>query len=211
MSNGRGYKRARIDMALHDAFLQIQYPDSKLYHLLFRAYDHCPILLLTEADEQRSYRSWKFYKCWLRDKNCMEVINFTWHTQSTGVNLHEKLSSTRKSLAKWNREDFGHINRRIKYLKDYISHVQSLPCSDSNSNKIQEIIENLSHWERIEAEFWQQRSGDNWILESDNNTTYFHSKANRRRARNNITALRDNSGNNITTLRDNSRNNITAH
>ncbi|XP_026383252.1 uncharacterized protein LOC113278700 [Papaver somniferum] len=194
MSNGRGYKRGRIDLALHNALWKLHYPYSKLYHLSFRASDHCTILLLTEAESHRPFRYWKFYKCWLRDSKCLELINTSSHDLEINSNFTEKLNNTRKVMAKWNREDFGHINKRIKYLKELLSNLKSLPYSNSNSNKIQTVIDHISYWEKIEAEFWQQKAGDNWIKDADNNTAYFHSRANRRRSRNNITALRDSSG-----------------
>ncbi|XP_026384967.1 uncharacterized protein LOC113280571 [Papaver somniferum] len=119
MLNGRGYKRRRIDMALHNALWIEQYPDSR---------------------------------------------------------------------------EFGHISEHVNYYKNLLSHLQSLPFSDTNSEQIHFVIDRLSHWEKIEAEYWQQKAGDHWILDVDNNTAYFHSKANRKRARNNITTLKDVSG-----------------
>ncbi|XP_026450958.1 uncharacterized protein LOC113351122 [Papaver somniferum] len=49
-------------------------------------------------------------------------------------------------------------------------------------------------WKKLEADFWHKKSGVNWFKESDNNTAFFHSFANRRRSRNHISSLRDDRG-----------------
>ncbi|XP_026429090.1 uncharacterized protein LOC113325068 [Papaver somniferum] len=184
MLNGRGYKRRRLDMALHNGLWIQYYPDSRVFHLPFRASDHCPILLSTESKCSRPSKAWKFYKCWLRDSSCSNIIQHTWSASINRDRFIDKLNNTRKVLAKWNREDFGHIGEHVSYYKNLFSHLQSLPFSDSNSEQIQIVIQQLSHWEKIEAEYWKQKAGDHWIMEDDNNTAYFHSRANRKRAKN---------------------------
>lgn len=75
---GKGYKRARIDMALHNSQFQIDYPDSKVFHLPFLASDHCPLLLITETEGYKPRNNWKFNRCWLQDPTCNEIISKSW-------------------------------------------------------------------------------------------------------------------------------------
>ncbi|XP_026410443.1 uncharacterized protein LOC113305643 [Papaver somniferum] len=124
--------------------------------------------------------------------------NYTWSNRTDGkgyrrgsnLSLNDKINHTRKKLEKWNKEDFGKISDHLKYYQSRLSQLQSLPYSPATSFQIQEIIDSLKHWEKIESEFWQQKSGDRWVKDEDNN----HTKANIRRSRNNITSLRDSSG-----------------
>ncbi|XP_026417077.1 uncharacterized protein LOC113312548 [Papaver somniferum] len=78
--NGKGYKRASIDMALQNSNWLREYPDSKVIHLSFLGSDHCPILLITESDSCGPRNAWKFYKCWLRDPKCSELIYDVWNS-----------------------------------------------------------------------------------------------------------------------------------
>ncbi|XP_026428197.1 uncharacterized protein LOC113324070 [Papaver somniferum] len=193
--NGKGYKRSRLDLELHNVKWQIDYPDSKLYHLPFLGLDHCLILIISEADCGESSHAWKFYKCWLKDSSCSQVISNSWNSQSNSCphqNLQNKLSFTRRSLSRWkSRQHFGHIEHQIKQFKLQLSQLQSLSFSIHISQQTESTINNLHYWRSIEAGSWQQKSGDHWVKDASNNTSYLHDFANIRRVRNNITSLRD--------------------
>lgn len=82
----------------------------------------------------------------------------------------------------------------IKCLKGQFSFLQNQQHSEVNAERINQTILQLNYWKKVEADFWQQKSGDRWIKETDNNTRYFHSLANKRRVGNHISALRNDQG-----------------
>ncbi|XP_026419902.1 uncharacterized protein LOC113315873 [Papaver somniferum] len=122
-TEGKGYRRARIDFALHNALWKMQYPNSKLHHLPFRASDHFPILLYSEGHHPKPKRAWKFYKCWLRDSSCLNTIINSWNSQDSNLSFNEKINHIRKELSRWNREDFGEIGEHLKYHQSRLSHL----------------------------------------------------------------------------------------
>ncbi|XP_026398677.1 uncharacterized protein LOC113294495 [Papaver somniferum] len=124
-NNGKGYKRARIDMALQNSNWIRDYPDSKVIHLPFLGSDHCPLLLITESNVIKPGNVWKFYKCWLRDPNCSELISDTWDSSLGNENITQNLSKSRRNLSKWNREHFGRINFHLRQLQQNLSDLQA--------------------------------------------------------------------------------------
>lgn len=147
-------------MALHNAQWQMNYLDSKFYHLPFLGSDHCPLLLVTEADVYKPRNSWKFYICWLRDPTCSQFVFSTWGSSTDNYDINQKLSQARKNLSKWNKEHF--LVRLIKILFNLRISISTSVSSAQWKNccQVQLTIDKLNYWKKVEAEFWQQKFRD---------------------------------------------------
>jgi len=71
---------------------------------------------------------------------------------------------------------------------------QRLPPSDYSLEKCQELTAKLDDLHRKEESYWYLRSYMNELRDGDQNTGYFHYKAESRRRRNTIKGLEDEGG-----------------
>ncbi|XP_026429118.1 uncharacterized protein LOC113325103 [Papaver somniferum] len=97
---------------------------------------------------------------------------------------------------------FGNIHSNIALLHQKLEVVQaSIPNQDTGA-QVEELEHQIEHWHQIQSEFWGQKARDEYFLEMDRNTRFHHANTNRRRSRNNISALKDESGSWCTTRND---------
>ncbi|XP_026379630.1 uncharacterized protein LOC113274464 [Papaver somniferum] len=171
-TNGKGYKRARIDYALHNSSWVRDYPNSKVLHLPFLGSDHCPLLLITDSFVPRQSKGWKFFRCWLQDSTCVDLILNTWTSTPINMELNAKLGTMRKQLSKWNKHHFGSVHSNVQHLLASLSQLQAKPFSDTISEEISDTIRELEYWKKIEADFWNQKSRDHWVQDMDNNALF---------------------------------------
>lgn len=84
--------------------------------------------------------------------------------------------------------------RKFKELRKL--RVDLMRQSDQNhiQSNIQEIDKKLDHLLEMEEVHWKVRSRNNWLVNGDRNTGYFHACANERRKRNVIKGLMDSNG-----------------
>lgn len=138
--------------------------------------------------------SFQVFFTWLNDESCTIVIENAWNTSTSGSHafqLVKKLQYTRKLLSIWNREHFGNINHKVDNLQQQLNHLQSLPYNDECHNKILFINKELDKCHKMKSELYQQKSRDHFIKDMNYNNKYFHTKTNRKKARNNIDSIQD--------------------
>ncbi|XP_026377773.1 uncharacterized protein LOC113272082 [Papaver somniferum] len=126
------------------------------------------------------------------------LIEKAWSTTVTGspgFRLTQKLQTTRRDLSIWNRAHFGDINQKVDKLQKELNTLQEQPFTAETHDKIFYINKELEGHHRMKSEFYQQKSRDHFIKDMDTNIKYFHIKANRKKARNNIDSIRDHNNN----------------
>ncbi|XP_026400569.1 uncharacterized protein LOC113296476 [Papaver somniferum] len=195
---GTGKKRSWIDLALGNAAWNATFPSSKILHLSQMGSDYCPIMLITDYNQHKLWKPFKFFQTWLNDKKCAVEIAKAWSKQvqgSTTFKLTKKMQFTIIALSKWNRKHFGEINLKVDNLQKQLSDIQSLPHSQENTSKSFQVNEELQRWHHIRNEFNKQKVRDNFLKEMDNNTKYFHTVNKRKGGRNNIDSFKDMNGN----------------
>ncbi|KAF3784469.1 hypothetical protein EJ110_NYTH27264 [Nymphaea thermarum] len=89
--------------------------------------------------QERRKRRFRFFKPWLNDSRAKEIINEAWATTHYGcpmLRVLGKLSEVKKRLNRWNREDFGRIDEKVKSLVqgelyEQIKHDRHLSLKDA--------------------------------------------------------------------------------
>ena len=67
-------------------------------------------------------------------------------------------------------------------MEDKLTCLLGQPFTDESIERKKELIGKLNRLLEQEEQFWRQRSKENWIKLGDQNTKYFHHKANRGRS-----------------------------
>ncbi|KAL0405110.1 UNVERIFIED_CONTAM: hypothetical protein Slati_3824900 [Sesamum latifolium] len=115
-------------------------------------------------------------------------------TGNSQESLIENLRSYRVGLCRWNKEEFGNIQKQCRELENQICSLeqgQLITTSNRILSSMRTRLEDLSYKEEL---MWKQRAKALWLKEGDKNTAFFHAKANERRLRKEVKALRDASG-----------------
>ncbi|OVA04575.1 Endonuclease/exonuclease/phosphatase [Macleaya cordata] len=99
-NNRKGLARTkvRLDRVLANSYWLLQNPDAKLKHLTHLGSDHLPILLSLEDFSGKKKRPFKFFRCWLKEDSCKDIISQSWSTNDTGSPaflLNRKLQNVR--------------------------------------------------------------------------------------------------------------------
>ncbi|KAL9679659.1 hypothetical protein QQ045_017525 [Rhodiola kirilowii] len=188
---GRDEIQCRLDRAVGDELWIDRYPNTKIHHLVSHRSDHCPLILSLDKPTRAQGKPFRFEAMWMRDTSLADTINKNW--RSTG-NISDKLSFLSQQLRVWNKKSFGNVGNHLKNLKKELVDVRQGMRTRSSSEKEKSIANEIDEWLIREETMWAQRSRISWLSEGDNNTRFFHLKANARRRVNTLSVLIDKDG-----------------
>ncbi|KAL9671942.1 hypothetical protein QQ045_009516 [Rhodiola kirilowii] len=183
--------QCRLDRAVGNDLWVHNYPNSIIQHLVSHHSDHCPLLLNIDEGEIVQERPFRFESMWMRDAGLVEIVNNSWNFSG---NMHDKLSQLSQQLKAWNKKSFGKVGYHLKRLKEELVEVRQGRRTNFAAEKEKSIAKDIDEWLVREELMWAQRSRVAWLSEGDNNTRFFHLKANARRRINTISSLVDKDG-----------------
>ncbi|XP_060972000.1 uncharacterized protein LOC115703869 [Cannabis sativa] len=151
---------------------------------------HCG---LEDLELQGHHHRFRFENSWLKEPLCLEIVRDAWSEEQNG-NISNKIKLCVERLLSWGKELTGNLNQRIKAYKNDLQKLHGL--RDINSvQRYDEIKKKLYEALDRRESYWKQRAKQFWLREGDQNSSYFHKAASRRKKNNQITQLRDNNGN----------------
>ncbi|CAM8980230.1 unnamed protein product [Rhodiola kirilowii] len=183
--------QCRLDRAVGDSLWIDNYPNSVIHHLTSHRSDHCPVLLCMDGVSLAKRKPFRFEAMWMRDSSFENTVNKHWRLNG---NMNDKLSHLTEHLKVWNRKCFGHVGNKLRKLKKDLAEVRQGRRNQFSSEKEKNISNEIDEWLIREESMWAQRSRISWLSEGDNNTKFFHLKANARRRTNTISTLIDSEG-----------------
>ena len=152
---------------------------------------HRPLLLqLGHRDVSSINRPFRFIASWILHDNFSEFVRDHWEDSSEWV---DNINSFSEACREWNRNVFGHIERRKKKLLSRLDGVNRAIARGGNGDYFENLQAQL--WQQLditlsqEALLWAQKARINWSIHGDRNTKLFHAHANRRRKCNRIDAI----------------------
>lgn len=106
----------------------------------------------------------------------------------------DKILACQDNLKVWNKKTFGHVwnslTKKLRELKD----AEEEGSYRINLEKIYKLRGDIQKLKIREESMWKQRSQNALLKEGDNNTTFFHCRANQRNRCNLIVGLEDDAG-----------------
>ncbi|KAI9070746.1 hypothetical protein K1719_047292 [Acacia pycnantha] len=118
-------------------------------------------------------------------------LNWNWNTD---LSWAENIDQFTTACKHWNKQVFGHTNATKKQLLGRLNGITRTESRFGLSMELKELQRSL--WRREEevltqeSLIWAQKSRSEWVVDGDRNTRYFHARANGRRKRNYIGALK---------------------
>jgi hypothetical protein len=149
--------------------------------------DHNPLLLCTEQNTvKKSNKQFCFETAWIKHEEFFIKVGEVW---GKSVNANDavgkwiiKMGRVKKNLKGWGNSMKGHARKYWMTLNKELEEIEKLEEETilptallDRKTCIQAELLKIMEEEEL---YWHKRSNENWLLKGDNNTSYFHRKAN---------------------------------
>ncbi|KAL9661422.1 hypothetical protein QQ045_026246 [Rhodiola kirilowii] len=114
---------------------------------------------------------------WVRDPRFKDLIRSYWNDLGDDSNFLEKLNNLKNPIRLWNKHVFGNVDKKLTCLRDRLSILRQLPCTEHNIELESKIVSEMDEWLCRAEIMWQQQSRVSWLQAGDNNISFFHRKA----------------------------------
>ncbi|KAL9690014.1 hypothetical protein QQ045_010407 [Rhodiola kirilowii] len=186
--------RSCVDRAVGDDLWLNKFPNASVEHLVSHHSDHCPLLFKLDGISGGQNKLFRFESMWMRDASLADIISKTWNPSVDSASMNDKLAFLSQNLKIWNIKCFGNVNSQLKRLNGELDAVRQGLRSHETIDNEKRIAKEIDEWLVREEFMWAQRSRVSWLGEGDNNTKFFHQKANSRKRLNTISLLVDKEG-----------------
>ena len=162
----------------------LRFTTCRIHHLDAFHSDHKPIFLISDSEQKRFYRKgrpFRFEAMWLKDNSCEEMVKNSWQEVSDPSPIcmvTKQIINCQDNLRIWNRDTFGHVRLSLaKKLKE-LKGVEERGLYRSDPTHVHQLRVDIQALMSKEETMWKQRSHVEWLKEGDQNTRYFHCRAN---------------------------------
>jgi hypothetical protein len=135
---------------------------------------------------EKQAREFRFEKRWLKEEDYLPRVFRIWaqpvRAKDSLAIFQQKLKNVKKALKGWGANIRGRDAKKKKDLSQELAEMELMEETiiltiDQKIRKSHIQEELLSIYEH-EEEFWRQRGREQWLLQGDNNTEFFHRCAN---------------------------------
>ncbi|KAH9772083.1 reverse transcriptase domain-containing protein [Citrus sinensis] len=193
----RGSLSKRLDRVLSNKDWIFKFDNYSVTNLPRIDSDHKPVLVRFERNGRGMGRikPFRFLAAWMTDNRFGNFMQDNWQGNMPYAQAASRFTS---KVTTWNREVFGNIFKRKNELLARLGGVQKalenrpLGSLYRLEMKLKKKLEEVLSQDEL---LWYQKSRREWIKYGDRNTSFFNQKTITRRARNRITAIKDEGGN----------------
>lgn len=187
-----------LDRVLVSQNWESHFPIATLTSLLRIGSDHTPLILDTGGTQRMRERYFRFEPAWVVTPGFKELVCSKMPERDDSYILefwHKKLVGLRVFLRGWSRNLIREKHKEKEELKKEIEHMDMLADTRELTTEEWELRyqkeADLEHIYEMEELYWHKRSSEQWIVEGDRNTEFFHRVANGRRRKCSIPFLID--------------------
>ncbi|XP_028127267.1 uncharacterized protein LOC114323788 [Camellia sinensis] len=178
-NNRKGWTNTmvRLDRAMCNSEWQTSFPEGLVRNLPRTYSNHSPLMVFTLGKFlfNPSCKLFKFGAAWISHEEFQAVVEDNW------MKNHDSLLANLDNLAHkaslWNKEVFGNIFRRKRWLLGRIKDIQKSQATIYSHNLHVLEMDLVDQYNRVlyqEELFWFQKSRSKWITQDDRNTKFFH-------------------------------------
>lgn len=181
----------RLDRGLCNTKWRALFPE-RMIKILPRTYsDHSPFIMHVYGNHKPTLyrRPFRFEAAWLLDPSFNNLVTENWK----GSTINECINNFTKASTNWNKEVFGNIFRKKRWVLSRIEGIQKSQDKQFSHNLQfleKDLIKEYSNILAQEELHWYQKSGVKWITQGERNTRFFHLSTIIRRRRSKITMLK---------------------
>ncbi|CAN1221373.1 LINE-1 retrotransposable element ORF2 protein [Linum grandiflorum] len=196
--------KSRLDrFLLSSSWINI-FPHTAIKHLSDNGSDHRAILLTSDKNKYGPKKYFSFDSRWISNVEADSIISNSWRSSNPkGSKLfmfHSKLKELRYNLVEWQKSGRTNSARKIIFLKDEINRIKL--GTSTNWDLIRNLERKLEQELRLEDSYWKTKARNQWLLQGDRNTKYFHRIASFNRNKLHIAQLKDDEGDVLTSEED---------
>ena len=153
--------------------------------------DHAPILITTEGRYRKPKHSFKFDNWWLKENDFQSFARSAW-ISATNMNFSARTNNLAGALKVWCKKKKP-INQELNSLEEQIKSIEMKPILEQDHKLEASLISRYEENMTKLTEFYRQRAKKHWATKGDINTSYFHQAVLKRRRKNQIVSIQDNS------------------
>jgi hypothetical protein len=139
----------------------------------------------------------RFERSWLKNPDFISAVGKIWgkpcNAKSTLDRIQQKLKLIKQYFKGWGFNLQGELRKQRTTVSDELSKLETLEeirtLSEHQVQKKMSLIRETLVLLDQEEDYWMTRCHEQWLMQGDNNTSYFHRIANGRRRKAKIISL----------------------
>ncbi|XP_048491564.1 uncharacterized protein LOC125492868 [Beta vulgaris subsp. vulgaris] len=188
----------RIDKVFSNNQWRDLFPDAEVWNLPIVISDHSPIVLITSGTQgKKKKRPYRLDAWSLKHPEVTSIIQNQWasiHQGSSAHILQRKIQDTLREIRNWslsykskNKIDWNDIHEKLSNQQAHITNISQGELEQKLRKEIKEDLQGKFC-------YWKQRAKSRWDDSGDKTTQFFYKSVKGRKSRNEIKAIKDDSG-----------------
>ncbi|XP_024995944.1 uncharacterized protein LOC112529100 [Cynara cardunculus var. scolymus] len=191
-----GISLSKLDRFFVSSEFLSMWPDANATILAREYSDHCPIVLTCNSADFGP-TSFRFFNSWLVHEDIRDLVHTAWNSikcrSTADVTLAAKLRTVKGAIKKWKVEvlykEKSSIEEIKKKIDDLETKAESSPLSDAEIEDRKNWKAEAKHLEYANTLDLKQRARVKWVIDGDENSSFFHGVVNANRNRHRINGL----------------------
>ena len=192
----------RLDRAIARADWNSLYPNAFVVHGNFTCSDHCPILLTDNPPVQRRKNyPFRYQNYWSQYQQVQHIVKRQWNHPVQGTSMFKlvhQLKVIKQHIRNWARTSLCNNQNRLTVNSQKIQAVEDQLLNQPDNPRLNSWLSRLLiQREKLmlfNQKYWDRHKRNEWLVNGDRNSRYFHQLVTNRRKRNAVLKLQDDSG-----------------